>query len=215
MEEMMRTLAGAEQKSTGGGGEGAGGSATDEEEDARKFKELWEKLITEDLEPDPIPLLPPPAVAVGGGQPPTSKQQDPPGSKKSGSNNSNDTTEDTYQRTIQEVMDKLRTSNSELQVNTPPRFLFSVHHISAFTDFPLKQSGSNNPPSSEKTLEELFSSLGDLNLEDGEGENLESVLEGMMSQLMSKEILYEPLKELHDKVKFFLPPPRVRIYGPL
>lgn len=65
----------------------------------------------------------------------------------------------------------------------------------------MKQSGSNNPPSSEKTLEELFSSLGDLNLEDGEGENLENVLEGMMSQLMSKEILYEPLKELHDKVR--------------
>jgi peroxin-19 len=40
--------------------------------------------------------------------------------------------------------------------------------------------------------------------ESGEGgendEELAGMLEGMMAQLMSKEILYEPLKELGDKV---------------
>jgi peroxin-19 len=37
--------------------------------------------------------------------------------------------------------------------------------------------------------------------EGGEGdEDLQGILETMMSQLMSKEVLYEPLKELHDKV---------------
>ena len=36
---------------------------------------------------------------------------------------------------------------------------------------------------------------------DGEGEHgLEGILETMMSQLMSKEVLYEPLKEMHEKV---------------
>ena len=49
-------------------------------------------------------------------------------------------------------------------------------------------------------LETLLSSLS--NMEgDGEGEHgLEGILETMMSQLMSKEVLYEPLKEMHEKV---------------
>ena len=61
--------------------------------------------------------------------------------------------------------------------------------------------------SAQDSLEGLLSSLGDLKLdEDSEGgENLESMLETMMSQLMSKEILYEPLKELDTKVGRWLP----------
>lgn len=36
---------------------------------------------------------------------------------------------------------------------------------------------------------------------DGETEDgLQGILETMMSQLMSKEVLYEPLKEMHEKV---------------
>ena len=34
----------------------------------------------------------------------------------------------------------------------------------------------------------------------GSEEELNGLLESMMGQLMSKEVLYEPLKELHDKV---------------
>ena len=41
---------------------------------------------------------------------------------------------------------------------------------------------------------------GDLDSEESE-EELKGILETMMSQLMSKEVLYEPLKELHDKVR--------------
>lgn len=42
--------------------------------------------------------------------------------------------------------------------------------------------------------------------EDGEGneEEIAGVLEKMMGQLMSKDILYEPLKELHDKFPDYL-----------
>lgn len=38
--------------------------------------------------------------------------------------------------------------------------------------------------------------LGDL----GDGEDVQGLLENMMSQLLSKELLYEPLKELDEKV---------------
>jgi hypothetical protein len=44
--------------------------------------------------------------------------------------------------------------------------------------------------------------MGDLNLGDNAegGEGLQSMMEGMMAQLMSKDILYDPLKELDTKV---------------
>jgi peroxin-19 len=55
-----------------------------------------------------------------------------------------------------------------------------------------------------------MASLGGLNLNEGGGENEEELagfLETMMGQLMSKEILYDPLKELSEKVdsKLLLP----------
>jgi hypothetical protein len=43
-----------------------------------------------------------------------------------------------------------------------------------------------------------------LDLEDES--SLKGLLEGMMGQLMSKEVLYEPLKELNDKVSNSLSP---------
>ena len=52
-------------------------------------------------------------------------------------------------------------------------------------------------------MEALLSSLS--NIEDGgeTDESLQGLLETMMSQLMSKEVLYEPLKEMHEKVYKF------------
>ncbi|KAI8973111.1 Pex19 protein family-domain-containing protein [Trametes punicea] len=53
-------------------------------------------------------------------------------------------------------------------------------------------------------LEDIFSRLtGDLESTESE-EELKGLLENMMSQLMSKEVLYEPLKELHDKFPSYL-----------
>ncbi|KAI0354082.1 Pex19-domain-containing protein [Trametes cingulata] len=53
-------------------------------------------------------------------------------------------------------------------------------------------------------LEDIFSRLaGDIDATDSEDE-LKGLLENMMSQLMSKEVLYEPLKELHDKFPSYL-----------
>lgn len=54
------------------------------------------------------------------------------------------------------------------------------------------------------SLEDLFSRIsGDLDSTESE-EDLKGILETMMSQLMSKDVLYEPLKELHDKVCVYL-----------
>lgn len=41
-------------------------------------------------------------------------------------------------------------------------------------------------------------------LESGDDSELQKLLEGMMGQLMSKEVLYEPLKELNDKFPSYL-----------
>lgn len=45
--------------------------------------------------------------------------------------------------------------------------------------------------------------MGDLSDMGGEGADgdVQGMLEGMMAQLMSKELLYEPMKELDEKVR--------------
>lgn len=45
-------------------------------------------------------------------------------------------------------------------------------------------------------LEKLIAQLGSGEADD----EFSGILEGMMGSLMSKEILYEPMKELNDKV---------------
>lgn len=50
-------------------------------------------------------------------------------------------------------------------------------------------------------MAQLGDGLNDLDV--GEADELQKVLENMMTELMSKEILYEPLKELHDKVRLY------------
>ena len=63
----------------------------------------------------------------------------------------------------------------------------------------LKASSSSG--SANDTLETLLGQLDPENADSGEdSEELQNILENMMRQLMSKEILYEPLKELHEKV---------------
>ena len=54
----------------------------------------------------------------------------------------------------------------------------------------------------ESILKQLTSGLDD---SDGDNDELQTILETMMQQLMSKEILYEPLKELYDKVLSIYP----------
>ena len=49
-------------------------------------------------------------------------------------------------------------------------------------------------------METLLSSLKNMGGDGEAEEGLQGLLETMMSQLMSKEVLYEPLKEMHEKV---------------
>lgn len=50
-------------------------------------------------------------------------------------------------------------------------------------------------------LEELIASFSNLGPGAENEEELSGFLENMMKQLLSKEVLYEPLKELSDKVR--------------
>jgi hypothetical protein len=66
------------------------------------------------------------------------------------------------------------------------------------------QDRSQTADGAPESLEALLASLNDLGLGKGEGDDddpeLSGLLNTMMNQLMSKEILYEPLKELAEGV---------------
>jgi len=64
----------------------------------------------------------------------------------------------------------------------------------------LKSSGVEGDPG----LGALLSSLDNTGAEGEDEEGLQGLLETMMSQLMSKEVLYEPLKEMHEKFPSYL-----------
>ncbi|TBU28206.1 Pex19-domain-containing protein [Dichomitus squalens] len=52
-------------------------------------------------------------------------------------------------------------------------------------------------------LEDMFARLANMTSQDSE-EEMKGMLETMMSSLMSKDVLYEPLKELHEKFPGYL-----------
>jgi len=64
----------------------------------------------------------------------------------------------------------------------------------------LKPSDGGGDPDMEALLSSLNNMGGDGEAEEG----LQGLLETMMSQLMSKEVLYEPLKEMHEKFPGYL-----------
>ncbi|KIJ56319.1 hypothetical protein M422DRAFT_57684 [Sphaerobolus stellatus SS14] len=108
---------------------------------------------------------------------PNQQQKDTPGKDKQKEEPVGD---DTFQKAILQAMEKMQTSDEALKAD-------------------------EKNTSGDDTLEKLLSTLGDLNLDDAEGgEGLDSMLESMMSQLMSKEILYDPLKELDTKYPEYL-----------
>lgn len=52
-----------------------------------------------------------------------------------------------------------------------------------------------------QTLESLSLNKNNENDDDDDDDNLDSILESVMTELLSKDILYEPLKELSTKVR--------------
>ncbi|KAI0339238.1 Pex19-domain-containing protein [Trametopsis cervina] len=93
---------------------------------------------------------------------------------KPGETAKTDVREDAFQASIKKAMDKLKQSDSALHAD----------------------SAASDP------FEALLSQLG----EDGTEteEQLQGMLENMMAQLMGKDVLYEPLKELHEKFPKYL-----------
>lgn len=96
--------------------------------------------------------------------------------------------DDSFQASIRKAMDKLKESDTALHVCCLARIC-----VCANKEFEQADSASGEDP-----FEALLSQLGG-----GGGESeeeLHGILETMMAQLMSKDVLYEPLKELNDKV---------------
>ncbi|KAL6298517.1 Pex19 protein family-domain-containing protein [Sparassis latifolia] len=83
---------------------------------------------------------------------------------------------DSFQSSIRRAMEKLKESNSNLQTD------------------------ASTPDSIEALLSQLKAEGGGGESED----DLQGLLEQMMTELMSKDILYDPLKELHDKFPGYL-----------
>jgi peroxin-19 len=176
MESLMREIAGE-----------AAGSSSDkdvtEEERNRAFKAAWEAMLVDGMDGNPDGGLEGIGEALGKSE----KKKEGPGG---------------FQDKIKQAMDKLKESESKAQVRLLVAFRFPLEltHIQGSAG-----AGANQNPES---IEALLQSLGDLGLGEG-GENeaeLAGFLESMMGQLMSKEVLYEPLKELAAGVRSHLCP---------
>lgn len=69
---------------------------------------------------------------------------------------------------------------------------------------------SNATQANEMDFEKLMEALGNVSGAEGE-EGVAAMLENMMSELMGKEVLYEPLKELRDKYPAYLANPPAQL----
>ncbi|KAG8783690.1 Peroxisome chaperone and import receptor [Serendipita sp. 401] len=83
--------------------------------------------------------------------------------------------EDEFQKAVKQAMDKLKASDE-----------------------------SNKSDLGDGDLADLLSSFSKLNFDGDTDGNVQGVLETLMGQLMSKDILYEPLKELNEKFPEYL-----------
>jgi len=152
------------------GTEGGGGSA-------EEMAAAWQKMLIGDLEgTNPQEDLGEIFKSLGAASGPTpgapSSSTGQPATKAS-DEDGDEAAEPEFQRTIRQAMDKLKTSDANAR------------------------EGSNEADS----LAQLLKSLGEMG-EGAEGdgaEGLQGMIEGMMGQLMGKEILYEPLQELDTK----------------
>ena len=92
---------------------------------------------------------------------------------------------DSFQRSIRETMERMKSSEQSMKDSTA--------------------AGTGTDPGQDD-IAALLAALQGGGGENSEGDDAElgSFLESMMDQLMSKEVLYEPLKELYDKFPEYL-----------
>ncbi|KAI0083893.1 Pex19 protein, partial [Irpex rosettiformis] len=145
---------------------GPDGKASQEElEREAQFRKAWENMLVEGMNG----ALDTEDFGVSGkGKAPA----------KLGEGQKAEVPEDSFQASIKKAMEKLKESDTTLQ----------VRHTDA---------GSGGDP-----LDALLAQLGDGGEETEE--QIQGLLESMMAQLMSKDVLYEPLKELHEKFPKYL-----------
>lgn len=153
---------------------GNGDGEPDEEakEQARAFKAAWEAMLVEGMNGKEGED---PVLSLGEA---LGDRKENPGSSSAGAGSSTEN----FQDKIRQAMEKMKEAEGMNKASG---------------------SGEGNPES----MEELLKTLGDLGLGDlgsdptgGDDTELAGFLESMMGQLMSKDILYEPLKELADGV---------------
>ncbi|KAJ3572439.1 hypothetical protein NP233_g3083 [Leucocoprinus birnbaumii] len=153
-----------------------GGQEMTDEGRQQAFKAAWEAMLVEGLN-------------AGGAGEDLGEPLGNEGVKSKGASSSGSTAPqmNDFQARIQQAMNKLKESESNLK----------------------PESGSGGADDDPASLDGLFKSLEDLGVgENGEGEaELAQFLENMMSQLMSKDVLYEPLKELGNNYPGYLANP--------
>ncbi|TCD64967.1 Peroxisome chaperone and import receptor [Steccherinum ochraceum] len=157
-----------------GPGAEGGDGSEEDKEGEAKFRKAWEEMLVGEL--NGMPGVD--DLLAGGPSGGTgAKGKAKEGAKTQGAAKSAaDAGSDNFQDSIRKAMEKLKESESNHQ--------------------------AESASSSEDPLEALLSSLGEGG---GQSEDeLQGILESMMTQLMSKEVLYEPLKELQDKFPTYL-----------
>ncbi|KAI0666461.1 Pex19 protein family-domain-containing protein [Trametes maxima] len=174
MESLFRDIA------QGAGLEGAPstGAEDGDEERERAFRAAWEAMLVEGMNGT---MSAEDVLGAGAGDG-TGKEKGKgvdAGAVKEGGGPSvaSGAGADSFQESIRKAMDKMKESSQKAD----------------------EASGKGGD-----AMADLFSRMaGDADSVEGE-EDLKGLLENMMSQLMSKEVLYEPLKELHDKFPSYL-----------
>lgn len=101
-----------------------------------------------------------------------------------------------FQETIAQTMNKLKDSSKQVDVSKKKR----GHYRHAAT----KMEGYQSSIAEEGQMDDAFMAEMMRQMESlAENGEFENVLEGMMQQLMSKELLYEPMKDMAERVKFW------------
>ncbi|KAF8628310.1 hypothetical protein AX17_006013 [Amanita inopinata Kibby_2008] len=159
----------------------------DETQVKEAFKAVWEAMLVEGLngaagaEGDPVTSL---GEILGETR--LGVKPDGPAAAGSASQGPSDRNKNDFQERLKQAMDNMKKTESSIKADT---------HVKT-------PGGAQNT----KSLETLLTSLKDTDSGENE-EELAGFLEDMMGQLMSKDVLYEPLKELSENFPGYLKSP--------
>jgi len=148
-------------------------------EQEKKFRQLWEQMLVDGLNGNENSdagkeLDSMLRSAFDNPAPDNSKEANKPTSSKRTEGNTLPSPDSSFQDAIRQAMDKLRSSDESV----------------------------TNEINSSDPLSNLLSQLGDLSGE--EAENVDGVLEEMLGAIMSKDVLYDPMKELSSQYPAYL-----------